>query len=103
MNAPWGVVWTTRDFGVFSNSILVGNFRSGWIAAFDGFTRKFLGFVENPDSSLLFLDGLWSRTFGNDGSAGLANTLYLTAGPNNEKDGLFGTITPIDGLNCDHE
>src|SRR6267143_701993 len=26
-NAPWGVVWTTRDFGEFSNAILVGNFR----------------------------------------------------------------------------
>src|SRR5882762_7764855 len=28
-NAPWGVVWTPRDFGEFSNTILVGNFRSG--------------------------------------------------------------------------
>src|SRR6266849_1683118 len=27
-NAPWGVVWTPRDFGEFSNTILVGNFRS---------------------------------------------------------------------------
>ncbi|HXN96256.1 MAG TPA: TIGR03118 family protein, partial [Candidatus Acidoferrales bacterium] len=42
-NAPWGVVWTTRDFGEFSNAILVGNFRSGWIAAFNGFTHKFIG------------------------------------------------------------
>jgi len=41
-NAPWGVVWTPRDFGEFSNSILVGNFRSGWIAAFNGFTGKFI-------------------------------------------------------------
>jgi hypothetical protein len=39
-----GVVWTTRDFGEFSNAILVGNFRSGWIAAFNGFTHKFIGF-----------------------------------------------------------
>jgi len=27
----------TRDFGEFSNAILVGNFGSGWIAAFNGF------------------------------------------------------------------
>jgi len=47
-----GVVWTTRDFGEFSNAILVGNFRSGWIAAFNGFTHKFIGFVRNPDNSL---------------------------------------------------
>ena len=89
MNAPWGVVWTTRDFGTFSNSILVGNFRSGWIAAFDGFTYKFKGFVENPDNSLMFIDGIWSLTFGNDGSAGTANTLYFSAGINDENDAPF--------------
>src|SRR6266849_2292964 len=48
LNSPWGVVWTTRDFGEFSNAILVGNFGSGRIAAFNGFTYKFLGFVKNP-------------------------------------------------------
>jgi uncharacterized protein (TIGR03118 family) len=102
-NAPWGVVWTTRDFGEFSNAILVGNFRSGRIAAFNGFTHKFIGFVKNPDNTLMFIDGLWSLTFANDGTAGLANTLYFTAGINNEIDGLFGTITPVDGLDGDEE
>lgn len=102
-NAPWGVVWTTRDFGEFSNTILVGNFRSGWIAAFNGFTHKFIGFVRNPDDSIMTIDGLWSLTFANDGTAGLANTLYFTAGINNEADGLFGSITPVDGLDGDEE
>src|SRR6266403_1751344 len=102
-NAPWGVVWTTRDFGEFSNAILVGNFRSGWIAAFNGFTHKFIGFVRNPDNSLMFIDGLWSLTFGNDATAGPANTLFFTAGINNETDGLFGTITPFNGLDGDEE
>jgi uncharacterized protein (TIGR03118 family) len=102
-NAPWGVVWTTRDFGEFSNAILVGNFRSGWIAAFNGFTHKFIGWVRNPDDSLVTIDGLWSLTFGNDAGAGLANTLFFTAGINNEQDGLFGTLTPLDGLDGDEE
>jgi uncharacterized protein (TIGR03118 family) len=102
-NAPWGAVWTTRDFGEFSNAILVGNFRSGWIAAFNGFTHKFIGFVRNADNSLMFIDGLWSLTFGNDATAGPANTLFFTAGINNETDGLFGTITPLDGLDGDEE
>src|SRR4029077_2245533 len=92
-----------RDFGEFSNAILVGNFRSGWIAAFNGFTHKFNGFVKNPDDSLVFIDGLWSLTFGNDAGAGSANTLFFTAGINNETDGLFGTITPVDGLDGDEE
>jgi uncharacterized protein (TIGR03118 family) len=102
-NAPWGVVWTTRDFGEFSNAILVGNFGSGWIAAFNGFTYKFMGFVKAPDDSILTIDGLWSLTFANDGTAGLANTLYFTAGINGEQDGLFGMITPVDGLDGDEE
>jgi len=109
LNSPWGVVWTTRDFGEFSNAILVGNFGSGWIAAFNGFTYKFMGFVKAPkapnapDDSILTIDGLWSLTFANDGTAGLANTLYFTAGINGEQDGLFGTITPVDGLDGDEE
>ena len=103
MNAPWGVVWTTRDFGEFSNAILVGNFRSGWIAAFNGFTHKFIGWVRNSDDSLVTIDGLWSLTFGNDATAGPANTLFFTAGINNEADGLFGTLTPVDGLDGDEE
>lgn len=97
MNSPWGVVWTPRDFGHFSNSILVGNFGSGWIAAFNGFTYQFEGFLQNPDGSLLTIDGLWSLTFGNDGSAGPATTLYFTAGPNSENDGLFGNLVPAAG------
>ncbi|OLB21487.1 MAG: TIGR03118 family protein [Acidobacteria bacterium 13_2_20CM_2_57_6] len=103
LNSPWGVVWTTRDFGEFSNAILVGNFGSGRIAAFNGFTYKFMGFVKNPDDSILTIDGLWSLTFGNDGTAGPANTLFFTAGINGEQDGLFGTITPVDGLDGDEE
>lgn len=94
-NSPWGVVWTPRDFGRFSNTILVGNFRSGWIAAFNGFTYKFIGFVKNPDDSLLTIDGLWSLTFGNGGTAGPSTTLFFTAGPDNETHGLFGTLTPV--------
>jgi len=94
-NAPWGVVWTPRDFGEFSNTILVGNFRSGWIAAFNGFTKKFIDFVRNPDGSLVTIDGLWSLTFGNNGNAGSSDTLFFTAGGADELHGLFGTLTPV--------
>lgn len=95
MNAPWGVVWTPRDFGEFSNTILVGQFRSGWIAAFNGFTHEFIGFVRNPDDSLLTINSIWSLTFGNNGAAGPSTTLFFTAGINDENDGLFGTLTPV--------
>jgi uncharacterized protein (TIGR03118 family) len=95
LNAPWGVVWAPRDFGEFSNRVLVGNFGSGWIAAYNGFDGKFIGFMKNPDDSRTFIDGLWSLTFGNSASAGPYNSLFFTAGPNAEQDGLFGTLTPV--------
>jgi len=95
LNSPWGVVWTPRDFGVFSNTILVGNFGSGWIAAFNGCTYKFIGFVQNPDDSILTIDGLWSLTFGNGATAGPSTTLFFSSGPDKESHGLFGTLTPV--------
>jgi len=95
LNSPWGVVWTPRDFGTFSNTILVGNFGSGWVAAFNGFDHKFEGFVKNPDDSLLYIDGLWSLTFGNEATAGPSTTLFFSAGPDHETHGLFGTLTPV--------
>jgi uncharacterized protein (TIGR03118 family) len=95
-NAPWGIVLTTAHFGEFSHTVLVGNFRGGTIAAFNPITGRFIGNVLNPDGSLVNIDGLWALRFGNGNSAGPAQTLFFTAGPNNEKDGLFGTLTPID-------
>ena len=59
--------------------------------------------LKNPDDSILTIDGLWSLTFGNDANAGPANTLFFTAGINGERYGLFGTITPVDGLDGDEE
>ncbi len=103
LNSPWGVVWTPRDFGEYSNSILVGNFGSGKIAAFNGFTGKFIAFLKNPDDTDMVIDGLWMIAFGNDATAGPATTLFFSAGIQGEAHGLFGTITPVDGLDGDEE
>lgn len=95
MNAPWGVVWATQHFGEFTNTILIGQFRGGTVAAFNPVTGRFLGNMLNPDGSTLTIDGLWALRFGNDAAAGPGTTLFFTAGPNNETNGLFGTLTPI--------
>lgn len=95
MNAPWGVVWATQHFGEFTNTILIGNFRGGNVSAFNPVTGDFLGNMLNPDGSTLLIDGLWALRFGNDGAAGPGTTLFFTAGPNHEADGLFGTLTPV--------
>jgi PEP-CTERM motif len=40
-------------------------------------------------------DGLWGLRFGNGGNGGLLDTLYFTAGLNDEQDGLFGSISAV--------
>jgi len=94
-NAPWGAVLTPADFGEFTHTLLIGNFRGGTIAAFNPLTGKFLGNVLNPDGSVLNIDGLWALNFGNGGASGPGNTLFFTAGPDHETNGLFGTLTPV--------
>lgn len=92
MNAPWGITKSPGNFGKFSNKILIGNFGSGNIAAFDPKTGKFNGLLSDS-SKLITIDGLWGLKFGNGRLAGPTNTLFFAAGINGEADGLFGTIT----------
>jgi uncharacterized protein (TIGR03118 family) len=98
-NAPWGLVLAPTDFGSFSHSILVGQFGSGEILAFDAVTGHFQGKLRNQDNNVITLPGLWGIAFGagNDGS-GEANELYFTAGVNQGAQGiggLFGYFAPI--------
>lgn len=100
-NAPWGVALAPAGFGHFSNLILVGQFGSGKIAAFDPKDGEFRGIMRGDTGRSLMIDGLWALGFGNGATAGAANTLYFTAGPDDEAHGLFGTITPIAGKRGD--
>ena len=94
-NAPWGLVQAPADFGRFSNLILVGQFGSGKIAAFDPANGKFKGFVRAANHRAVKIDGLWALSFGNGANAGPANSLYFSAGPGDEAHGLFGTLTVL--------
>jgi hypothetical protein len=40
-------------------------------------------------------DGLWGLRFGNGGNGGDVNTLFFSAGINDEQDGLFGTLQAV--------
>jgi len=40
------------------------------------------------------IDGLWGLAFGNNFRGQPATTLFFAAGPNDENDGLYGTIVP---------
>ena len=84
------------DFGSNSHDILVGQFGSGEILAFNPVTGKFKGRLLDTSNNPIKIDGLWGLRFGNDANAGPATTLYFSAGPNHEQDGLFGTITAVE-------
>jgi uncharacterized protein (TIGR03118 family) len=92
LNSPWGVARASFAFGPFSGQILIGNFGNGKINVFDS-DGNFLGTLRGDKGRPIVIDGLWTLTLGG-GRNSSSNTLYFTAGPNDETNGLFGTITP---------
>jgi uncharacterized protein (TIGR03118 family) len=93
LNSPWGVTRASFAFGRFSGDILVGDFGDGKIHAFDS-DGNFRGTLRDKNGKPIVIDGLWTLTLGG-GRNSNSETLYFTAGPNGETDGLFGTITPV--------
>jgi uncharacterized protein (TIGR03118 family) len=91
IDSPWGVAVSPSTFGPHADQLLVGNFGSGTIMAFDA-RGNFEGFLRNRSGFPVFIDGLWGLTFGNGGRGGVPGTLYFTAGPDGESHGLFGSI-----------
>jgi len=95
LNSPWGIALAPDNFGKFSNDLLVGNFGSGRIAAFDPQNGNFQGLLKGENGQAITINGLWGLGFGNGATAGPTNTLFFAAGINDEKDGLFGTLTAV--------
>ena len=96
LDSPWGLAMASPNFGKFSNDMLIGNFDDGKINAFDPKTGHWLGALSGPDGKPLVNDGLWALTFGgalkSDNTPSSPDTLFFSAGLNDEADGLFGTI-----------
>ena len=81
------------SFGRFAGDILIGNFGNGHINIYSP-TGEFLDKLRDANGQAIVIDGLWTLRVGNGGNGGTTNAVYFTAGPNDEKDGLFGSITP---------
>lgn len=99
INSPWGLALAPSTFGEHADELLVGNFGSGTIMAFDA-NGEFRGLLEEDKHGPIAIEGLWGLTFGNGGNAGRPGTLYFTAGPDDENHGLFGSIDLV--LRPDH-
>lgn len=95
-NAPWGLAIAPSDFGAYSRDVLVGNVGSGTILAFDPVTGKFEGKLEDKTKAPLVIPGPWALSVGNGTEAGgSATSVFFSAGPNNEQDGLFGSLSAL--------
>ena len=92
LNAPWGLALAPNDFGSLSNMLLVGNFGDGKINAFDPSSGAFAAVVADGTGAAFSVPGLWGIAFGNDSASQPHNTLFYSAGTNDEKNGDYGRI-----------
>ena len=95
LNSPWGLAIAPDSFGKFAGNLLVGNFGSGTIDAFDLHHHgRFAGELTDASGQPIVIPDLWELIPGNGGSAGDPNAIYFTAGLQDESHGLFGSLTP---------
>jgi uncharacterized protein (TIGR03118 family) len=94
LNSPWGIALAPAGFGALGGTLWIGNFGNGHIDAYDPMTGEFIDKVRTSHGQAVVIDGLWAIRFGNGGNGGSPNSLYFTAGPNGEQDGLFGRLDP---------
>jgi uncharacterized protein (TIGR03118 family) len=83
----WRRGWRSR--------LLVGNFGDGLIHAYDPISGALIETLLNSSNDPIVIDGLWGLRFGDGGSAGSLTTLYFTAGPNAETQGLFSDLVAL--------
>ncbi len=92
LNSPWAVALAPASFGALANMLLVGNFGDGAIHAFDPSTGALVGQLTDATGSPLIILGLWDLKVGPSGTLNLGDTLFFSAGPNQEADGVFGKL-----------
>jgi uncharacterized protein (TIGR03118 family) len=92
LNSPWGLAIAPENFGPFGGALLVANFGDGTVAAFDTATGAFRDYLRDSAGKPIVIDKIWALAFGNGVSLGDADSLYFTAGPNEEQDGIFGRL-----------
>jgi uncharacterized protein (TIGR03118 family) len=89
LNAPWGMVLTPSTFGPLGGDFWIGNFGDGNINVFDSSGTQ-VGQPTDKNGQPLNVDGLWALVVGNGSNNASTTSLYFTAGPNMETEGIFG-------------
>jgi uncharacterized protein (TIGR03118 family) len=92
LNSPWGMVLAPTTFGALAGALLVGNFGDGKVNAYDAATGDVRGSLHDTAGPLV-IQGLWALVAGPKTSTeDFSSSIYFTAGPNDEADGLFGKL-----------
>jgi uncharacterized protein (TIGR03118 family) len=92
LSAPWGMAFAPENFGALSGTLLVANFGSGLIAAYNPETRAFIDYMRDAKSKPVKIEKIWGLLFGNGTTLGDTDALYFTSGPDDEKQGIFGNL-----------
>jgi uncharacterized protein (TIGR03118 family) len=95
LNSPWGVAVLPAGWRKFTGDVVVGNFGDGRLNVFNS-RGAFQGQLQDASSQPIAIDGLWGLITGTRANK---RTLYFSAGPNGESNGLFGTLT-VTGLSA---
>jgi uncharacterized protein (TIGR03118 family) len=93
LNAPWGMVLTPVNFGPLGGDFWIGNFGDGNVNAYSVNAYGMGTLVGQPSDAKgkpAHVDGLWALVFGNGSNNAATTSLYFTAGPNMESEGIFG-------------
>ncbi|HZE48926.1 MAG TPA: TIGR03118 family protein, partial [Jatrophihabitantaceae bacterium] len=91
LNSPWGLAIAPNSFGSFAGDVLIGNFGDGRIHAFDPNTGHLRGTLVDAKHKPIAIDGLWGLIVG-DAVAGGADSVWFSAGPDDESHGLLGVL-----------
>jgi uncharacterized protein (TIGR03118 family) len=83
LDEPWGMALAPKGFGRHGGALLVANFGSGRIAAFErhGTRWSYRGALPGPGGKPVTVPGVWGIAFGNGGMAGPKTTLFFASGP----------------------
>jgi uncharacterized protein (TIGR03118 family) len=70
----------------------MGDFGDGKINAFDLATGEFIGQLESTGNVPVRIEGLYGFAFGNGFLTRPVNTLFFTAGPDDERHRVYGRL-----------
>jgi uncharacterized protein (TIGR03118 family) len=85
----WGMALAPSGFG---NRLLVGNLGNCRMNVFDMAAGEFIGQLESTDNVPVRIEGLCGFAFGNGFLTRPVNTLLFTAGPGDERHGVYGRL-----------